>query len=316
MTAWQTAHDASWLCQLRLPVIAAPMFLVSGPHLTIASTQAGVLGAFPTLNARSTQELSSWIDEIEEGLRGHEGLYAVNLVVNEKFDRYQQDLALIAERRVPLVITSIGSPLKTIEKLRSYGGRVFADVASIKHARMSADAGADGLVLLCAGAGGNCGWLNPFAFVAAVREFFDGPIALAGGIGTGQSLLAARTLGATLAYVGTPFIVASESLASKEYRDAVLAADADSIVNTRAVTGIPSNILRASLEEYGIDANDRPGEISRIVPAEGIQRIGQPRPWRDIWTAGQGVGLVRSVEPAAAIVDRLCMQYDAARRPN
>lgn len=299
--------------RLSLPIIAAPMFLVSGPDLVIASARAGLIGAFPTANARDEATLDRWLARITESVNAIDtGSFAANLIVSSAYGRSKTDLNLLISHRVPLVITSIGSPVMVIEKVHAYGGSVFADVASLAHARRAVEAGVDGLVLLCAGAGGNCGWLNPFAFVAAVREFFEGPIAVAGCINSGRALRALEILGADYGYVGTPLIAATESMADQPYRDALICADADSIVLTSAVTGIPSNMLRSSLDRHGIDPASSGGAFHGLVAGEGIlKQQGGAKPWRDVWTAGQGVGTVKASEPIAAIVAR--WQADYAR---
>jgi len=288
------------LARLRVPLVAAPMFLVSGPDLVIAAARAGVLAAFPTLNARTPDDLDAWLARIAQECADAPGVPAANLILHASNPRRDADLERVIAHRVPVVIASVGSPAPVVDPVHRYGGLVVSDVASVRHARKAADAGADALVLLTAGAGGNTGWLNPFAFVEEVRRFFDGPLLVAGGITHGRQIAALQVAGADLAYVGTPFIAARESLASDGYRQALVAAGADDIVTTDAVTGIAANFLRASLLEQGI--LDAQGRVLERAPLEIAA-------WKSAWSAGHGVGAVRAVEPAAAIVGRIHEQW-------
>jgi nitronate monooxygenase len=296
--------------RLAIPVVAAPMFLVSGPELVIASSRAGVIGSFPTLNARTIGLLERWLVQIIDTLVETKGAapFAANLIVHPTNSRLAEDLDLIVRYRVPIVIASVGSPTPVVEAVKSYGGLVLSDVASLKHARRAVAAGVDGLILLCAGAGGNTGWLNPFAFVGAVRDFFVGPIALAGAISRGKFVHIARQLGADFAYVGTSFIATRESMASEAYRSLLIASSADDIILTSAVTGIPANMLRGSLERAGIAplAKDA-GGFTLMKELETLTA------WRDIWSAGHGVGDVTAVETVQDVVGRLRSDYDQAR---
>ncbi len=291
---------------LRLPVIVAPMFLVSGPDLVISAAKWGVIGAMPTLNARDLDILESWLLRIQRETADARGTFAINLVVHNKYARMQADLDLIVKHRVPYVITSIGSPASVVERVHSYGGLVLSDVATIRHARSAIAAGVDGLVLLCAGAGGNTGWLNPFAFVSEVRSFYDGPLAVAGCINSGNALRALEILGADLGYAGTPFVVAKESLASDQYRHEVQIASADDVVLTSAITGIPSNVLNASLMKWNIDPDESGGGFQGIEPAGA-----SAKPWKDIWSAGQGVGTSKATLRASEILGIWEYQYQA-----
>jgi nitronate monooxygenase len=292
---------------LALPVIAAPMFLVSGPDLVIAAAHSGIIGAVPALNQRTTEGFESWLEQIKHATAG--ALYAVNLIVHDSNGRIEADLTVAVRHRVPLIIASIGSPAPVVERVRDYGGLVFSDVASVRHARRAVEAGVDGLILLCAGAGGNTGWLNPFAFLAEVRRFWGGPVALAGAISRGSYVHLAEEMGADFAFVGTPFIAARESLAPDAYRSMLVESGADDIVLTAEVTGIPANMLRRSLEKSGY--TPRKGAPARFDLNAEIETL---RAWRDIWSAGHGVGDVKAVESLADIVDRFSADYRQARQ--
>lgn len=300
--------------RLRLPVVAAPMFLVSGPELVVAACRAGIGAALPAPNARTLERLDEWLTAIREGIAQHDsgahpaGPWGLNLVTHRSYDRLDGEVRLLERHRPPLVITALGGPRPVIDPVHGYGGLVFADVSSVDFARKAVDAGADGLVLVCAGAGGHTGSLSPFAFVAAVREFFDGPIGLAGCIGTGAAIRAAEILGADLAWIGTPFIAARESLASDDYRSMVVEATASDLVLTPALTGANAYYLRRSVERAGLDPDRLSGKTS--VDWRDSQR--QLKAWRDIWSAGQGVGTVHRTEPAADIVEKLLREYRQA----
>jgi nitronate monooxygenase len=293
------------LSRLEVPLVAAPMFRVSGPDLVIAAARAGAIGAFPTLNARTPAELDAWLGRIGEQAAGASGVPAANLILHASNARRDQDLRAVVRHRVPVVIASVGAPDPVIGPVRDYGGVVLADVATVRHARRAAAAGADGLVLLTGGAGGNTGWLNPFAFVAEVRGFFDGIVAVAGSLTEGRQLHALQVAGADLGYVGTPFVATHESLADPAYKAGLVAADADDVVVTDAVTGIPASFLRGRLRELGhLDEHDVPR-------GRGTLDIGGWKP--GAWSAGQGVGGVRDVCAAAERVARLRAQYAASR---
>lgn len=292
---------------LTLPIIAAPMFLVSGPDLVIAAARAGIIGTIPALNQRTTEGFESWLVQIKHAAAG--APYAVNLIVHGSNIRLEADLTVAAHHRTPLIIASIGSPAPVVEKVRAYGGLVFSDVASVRHARRAAESGVDGLILLCAGAGGNTGSLSPFAFLAEVRNFWDGPIALAGAISRGSYVHLAEEMGADFAFVGTPFIAARESLAPDAYRSMLIESGADDIVLTAEVTGIPANMLRRSLENSGYVS--KKGASARFDLNTEIETL---RAWRDIWSAGHGVGDVKTVESLADIVNRFSADYRQARQ--
>lgn len=302
---------AALSARLRLPLIAAPMFRVSGPELVIAACRAGVIGAFPTANCRSLDELDAWLTRIRDALSPHDAPFCPNLIIRHQAMPAQ--LELLARHRVELVITSVGSPAAVIPTLHAIGCQVFADVASLKHAQRALQAGADGLVLLTAGAGGQTGWANGFAFARAVRQFYDGPLVLAGGIADGQALLAAQALGCDLAYMGTRFIATHESLAPPAYRQMLVDSELDDVMLSDAFTGLPANMLRPSIEAAGLD----PDALPRELGAEGAARLygagGQhARRWEDIWSAGHSVSGVRQLGSVADLVEQTRAQYEAA----
>jgi nitronate monooxygenase len=291
------------LPNLRAPIIAAPMFLVSGPELVVAACKAGVVGSFPVANCRTSEELEGWLSRITEALGPDDAPWAVNLVVHRLNRRLPEDLALIARYRPALVITSLGSPADVIDAVHAYGGQVFADVSTVEHARKAASAGVDGLVLVAAGAGGHTGSITGFAFVPEVRAFWDGPLVLGGGLSTPAAIEAALTLGADYAYVGTPFIATDESLAKDGYKVMLVEAEIRDLIVTDAFTGIPNCMLRPSIAAAGLDPDAIPAsERSRIDfddPHKGAKA------WRDIWSAGQGVGAIRAVRSTRQVVDDL-----------
>ncbi len=304
--------------RLSLPVIAAPLFLVSGPALVIAACRAGVVGSFPTVNARGAEELEAWLSEIDAALDCDDGVggagpapYAANLIVHRTSTRLSGDLELVVKHRVALVIASVGHPGAVLGPVHDYGGRVLCDVASMRHVEKALEAGVDGLVLLCAGAGGQTGWVNPFAFVRAVRALYDGPVILAGGIADGISVRAAEALGADLAYIGTRFIATAESLASEGYRRLLVESGVDDIVLTPAFTGLPTNLLRASIEAAGLDPDTLPAR-GKLEVEKDIDAGAQPKKrWREIWSAGYGVDAVTSVLLAvSALVAELKAEYE------
>jgi len=284
----------------KVPVIAAPMFLVSGIELVVASVHAGIVGAFPTLNARTPAVLDAWMAEIKDRTRGASGLVAANLILHPSNGRRDDDLDIVVNHRVPWVITSVGSPVAVVERVHAYGGRVLADVATVRHARKAMEAGVDMLVLLTAGAGGNTGWINPFAFVEEVRGFWSGPLAVAGCLTTGRQVRAIQVAGADMAYMGTPFIATPESMASPAYKEALAGAGADDIVKTDAVTGIPANFLKSSLLSQGIMQAD-----GSLLP-KGSSELAS---WKTAWSAGQGVASVGPVKSVASRVDVLHQEW-------
>ncbi len=276
------------------------MFLVSGIELVVAAANAGIVGAFPTLNARTPALLDAWLAEIKDRTQGASGLVAANLILHPSNVRRDDDLDIVINHRVPWVITSVGSPANVVERVHAYGGQVLADVASVRHARKAMEAGVDMLVLLTAGAGGNTGWINPFAFIEEVRGFWSGPLAVAGCLSTGRQVKAIQVAGADMAYIGTPFIATPESMASPDYKEALRGAGADDIVKTDAVTGIPANFLKSSLLAQGIMQAD-----GSLLP-KGASDLAS---WKTAWSAGQGVAAVGAVETVARRVEILHQEW-------
>lgn len=307
--------------RLTLPLIAAPMFLVSGVDLVVAACRNGVIGSFPTVNCRSPEQLDGWLGDMRTQLRRHAddtGRAAApicpNLIVHRSNARLEQDLQVLLRHAPEIVITSVGSPAAVLAPLHDAGALVFADVASIRHAERAAAAGADGLVLLTAGAGGQTGWLNPFAFVRAVRKFFAGPLVLAGGISDGHALRAAQALGCDLAYMGTKFIATRESMADAGYKEMLVASSADDILQTRAFTGLQTNMLRPSIEAAGLDPDALPerGAIDIGKDIDVGAREARPKRWRDVWSGGHSVSGVTAVLPVADLVAETVREYRAA----
>jgi nitronate monooxygenase len=307
--------------RLSLPLIAAPMFLVSGVDLVVAACHNGVIGAFPTVNCRNPEQLDSWLGDIDSQLRRHSDKsgkcsapICPNLIVHRSNARLEQDLQVLLRHRPEMVITSVGSPAPVLTPLHDAGALVLADVASIRHAERAVEAGADGLVLLTAGAGGQTGWLNPFVFVRAVRAFFDGPVVLAGGIGDGHALRAAQVLGCDLAYMGTKFIATRESMADVKYKEMLIASSADDVLLTTAFTGLPTNMLRPSIEAAGLDPDDLPKrraiDIGKDIDIGG--RDARPQRWRDIWSAGHSTSGVTELLSVDDLVARTIAEYHAA----
>lgn len=300
---------------LRIPLLAAPMFLVSGPGLALAACRAGIGGSFPTPNARTLDVLEAWMREVSEGVAraeeetpGRVGPWALNLVTHSSYDRLEAELALVDRYQPPIVITALGSPAPVVPHVHAYGGVVFADVSSLAFARKAVAAGADGLVLVSAGAGGHTGKVSPFAFVEAVRDFYDGIVVLGGGIGSGAAVRAAELLGVDLAYAGTPFIVAEESLAAPLYREMIVRASFEDLVLTRTFTGADAWYLRESIVAAGLDPDALVGKDKM----DWSNSQGQLKAWKNIWSAGQGVNHIHAVEPVAAIVDRYVAEYERA----
>jgi nitronate monooxygenase len=298
------------------------MFLVSGVELVVAACRNGVIGAFPTVNCRSPDQLDTWLDDIESRLLRHAETsgklpapVCPNLIVHRSNTRLAQDLKVLLRHEPEIVITSVGSPAPVLAPLRDAGALVFADVASIRHAERAVEAGADGLVLLTAGAGGQTGWLNPFVFVRAVRAFFDGPIVLAGGIGDGHALRAAEVLGCDLAYMGTRFIATNESMADARYKAMLVASSADDILLTTAFTGLQTNMLRPSIAAAGLDPDNLPLrgaiDIGKDIDI-GAREKNRPERWRDIWSAGHSTSGVTAVLSVDDLVARTMAEYRAA----
>ncbi|MBA6117302.1 nitronate monooxygenase [Pseudomonas putida] len=297
--------------RLRLPVVAAPMFLISNPQLVLACCGSGVVGSFPALNQRDSAGFKAWLEEIEAGLAQLQAPapYAVNLIVHPTNPRLQADLALCVEHRVPIVITSLGAVKEVVDAVHSYGGLVFHDVTTRRHAEKAAQAGVDGLIAVAAGAGGHAGTWSPFALAAEIRQFFDKTLLLAGCINHGHEILAAQVLGADLAYMGTRFIATGESHAQEAYKQMLLDAQAADIIHTPAVSGIPASFLRASLEQAGYDMNAlKTGhEQGKLKPIDD-----EAKAWKTVWSAGQGVGDIHDLPGAAQLIERLHNEYHAA----
>jgi len=301
---------ASIAARLRLPAIAAPMFLVSGVDMVLAACKAGIIGSFPANNARSLDELDAWMGQITAALPADAPPWAINIMVHRSYARWEEELELVLKHRPPIVITALGSPVAVVEAIHGYGGLVYADVNSLTYARKAAATGVDGLILVAAGAGGHTGQIAGFAFAPAVREWFNGTIVLGGGIGTGRAVRAAQMLGADLAYLGTRLIACAESLAVPGYKQMLIEASAEDIITSAALTGIPANWLKGSLTAAGYDGEG--------LKAKAAIDLGRPedaaKRWRDVWSAGQGAGSVRAVEPLGDIVAELAADYAEAGR--
>jgi nitronate monooxygenase len=290
----------------RLPLIVAPMFLISGPALVIAAARAGVIGSFPAPNARTIEQLERWLEEIAQALTQDAPAWALNMIVHSTYARFEAEMALVERYQPRLVITALGSPKRVLERVHAYGGLVFADVNSVEHARKAVEAGVDGLILVASGAGGHTGTLSGFAFVREVRCFWDGPIVLSGAISDARGIRAAQVLGADLAYMGTRFIATPESLVADSYRTMLVESNISDVTTTRAVTGVLANWLAPSLRQAGFDLEklDVPTKIDFSGDMHGASKA-----WKDVWGAGQGVGATTRIEPVAAIVDQLVCDY-------
>jgi nitronate monooxygenase len=308
---------ASLAASLDLPVIASPMFIVSGPELVIAQCLGGVVGSFPALNARPAEQLDLWLTRIETELAAAKAAepsrriapFAVNQIVHASNDRLQHDMEVCVRHHVPIIITSLRAPDEVVRAAHSYGGLVFHDVTTIRHAQKALEAGVDGLILVCAGAGGHAGTLSPFALVGEVRRFYDGPIILSGAIATGDAILAAQAMGADLAYIGTRFIATQEANAAEGYKEMIVGSSAADIVYTPYFTGVPGNYLKPSIAAQGLDPDDLP----HADKAKMSFGSGTAKAWRDIWGSGQGVGLIDDAPPAAEVIARLKSEYLQAK---
>ena len=304
---------------LRLPVIASPLFIISHPELTLAQCKAGVVGAFPALNARPESQLDEWLTMITEDLAAHNAAnpetpaapFAVNQIVHTSNKRLEHDLGLCVKYKVPIVISSLGAVPEVNAAIHSYGGIVLHDVINNRHASSAIRKGADGLIAVATGAGGHAGTLSPFALVQEIREWFDGPLLLAGAIANGGAILAAQAMGADMAYIGSPFIATTEARASDAYKQAIVEAQANDIVYSNYFTGIHGNYMKASIIAAGMDPDNLPvADPSKMN--FGAATSGA-KAWKDIWGAGQGVGAVKTVEPVSALVNRLASEYAAAK---
>ena len=308
------------LQRLRIPVIGAPMFIVSNPKLVIAQCTAGIVGSFPALNARPASMLDEWIHEISEALtawdRDHPDTpsapFAVNQIVHRSNDRFEQDMHVCAKWKVPIVITSLGARVDLNEAVHAWGGITLHDVIDDRYARKAIEKGADGIIAVAAGAGGHAGRWSPFALLQEIRAWFDGPLILSGAIANGGSVLAAQAAGADLAYVGSPFIATDEANAPEAYKRAIVEGGAADIVYTDAFTGVHGNYLRSSIANSGLDP-DNLGEVDRTAMKFGADGSAKTKAWRDIWGSGQGIGAIDRVRPAAELVALLAEQYAAAK---
>ncbi|PDT00913.1 nitronate monooxygenase [Rhizobium chutanense] len=305
--------------KLRLPVIGSPLFIISHPKLTLAQCKAGVIGAFPALNARPESQLDEWLAEITEELARHDAAhpdrpaapFAVNQIVHMSNKRLEHDLSLCVKYKVPVVISSLGAVPEVNAAVHSYGGIVLHDIINNRHAHSAIRKGADGLIAVAAGAGGHAGTLSPFALIQEIREWFDGPLLLAGAISTGGAILAAEAMGADMAYIGSPFIATQEARASEAYKQAIVEGAAGDIVYSNYFTGIHGNYLKPSIVAAGMDPDNLP--LADPSKMDFEQATGGAKAWKDIWGSGQGISAVKAVEPVAKLVDRLEAEYKAAR---
>lgn len=293
---------------LKLPVIAAPMFLISGTRLVIETCKQGIIGTFPALNARPSSQLDDWLYEIEVALDGQQAAkYGVMLALHMSNKRLDQDLDIMIRHKVPLVITAVGYRPDVVAAVHAYGGLVFHDAINMKHAMKAAEAGVDGIIPICAGGGGHAGTINPFTFVSQIRASFAGSIVLGGALGHGRQVRAAQVLGANFAYMGTRFIATEEANAELRFKQMILDAESTDVVYTNKVTGIGANFLRQSLIRAGLDWSD-----DAHTPPATVENEEEMIAWRDIWSAGQGVGLIKDVPTVAALARRLKAEFDAA----
>ncbi|QRM20077.1 nitronate monooxygenase [Dechloromonas sp. TW-R-39-2] len=306
------AIPASLNKNLRLPVICAPMFIISNPDLVIAQCKSGIIGSFPALNARPKELLDDWLIRIKAELAEDPNAapFAVNQIIHPSNERLEHDMALCVKHEVPLIITSLSAPTAIVPHVHSYGGKVFHDVISVRHAEKALEAGVDGLILVCAGAGGHAGTLSPFALVGEIRKFYDGPIALSGSITNGNAILSAQAMGADFAYIGTRFIATKEANAVDAYKQAIIDSAAKDVVYTPYFTGVHGNYLSKSIVASGLDPANLP-EKDKTSMSFGSSR--DAKAWKDIWGAGQGVGTIDDVMPTAELVNRLQQEYRSAK---
>ena len=301
------------LQKLRIPVIGAPMFIVSNPKLVIAQCKSGIVGSFPALNARPASQLDEWLHEIIEALVGTDAApFAVNQIVHRSNDRFEADMTVCAKWKVPIVITSLGARVELNEAVHSWGGITLHDVIDDRFARKAVEKGADGVIAVAAGAGGHAGRWSPFALLQEIRAWFDGPLILSGAIANGGSVLAAQAAGADLAYVGSPFIATEEANAPEAYKQAIVDSGAADIVYSDLFTGVHGNYLHASIVNAGLDP-DNLGAGSLDTMKFGSEGSAKSKAWRDIWGSGQGIGVIDRVRPAADYINLLAGQYAAAK---
>jgi nitronate monooxygenase len=312
---------ASFRDRLTLPVIGSPLFIASTPELVIAQCKAGIIGSFPALNARPAAVLDEWLVRIRSELEAHAAAhpgarvapFAVNQIAHASNDRLQHDVEACVRHRVPLIITSLKPPREIVEAAHSYGGLVFHDVISVRHARKAAEQGVDGIIVVCAGAGGHAGTGSPFALVREIRQFFDGTLVLAGAMSSGADVLAAQAIGADMAYIGTRFLATTEANAMPEYKQMLVESTSDDVVYTSLFTGVKGNYLRGSVVAAGLDP-DRLPDADKSKMNFGSGGNMEKKAWRDIWSGGQGVGNIQDVLPAREVIARMVQEYDEARR--
>ena len=305
------------LQQLKFPVIASPLFIISNPKLVIAQCKAGVVGSMPALNARPAEQLEEWLIEITEALAAHNRAhpdkpaapFAINQIVHKSNDRLEYDMAMCVKYKVPIIITSLGAREDVNAAAHSYGGIVLHDIINNKFAKKAIEKGADGLVAVAAGAGGHAGVKSPFALIQEIREWFDGPIALSGAIANGGAILASQAMGADLAYIGSAFIATEEARAAEEYKQAIVEASSDDIVYSNLFTGVHGNYLAPSIRNAGLDPENLPESDASKMNFGGDAK----KAWKDIWGCGQGIGAVKAVVPTADLVARLQSEYEEAR---
>jgi nitronate monooxygenase len=314
------AKAAALKAKLRLPVIAAPLFIISNPKLVIAQCVAGVVGSFPALNARPASQLDEWLHEITEALAAWDAShpeqpaapFAVNQIVHKSNQRLDHDVEACVKWKVPLVITSLGARPELNTTVQNYGGMVMHDIINMTHAHKALEKGADGLIAVAAGAGGHAGTLSPFALIQEIRQFFDGPLALSGSIATGKAVLAAEAMGADFGYIGSLFIATEEANASAAYKQGLIEGSADDIVYSDLFTGISGNYLRQSIVKSGLDPDNLPkGDVAKMNFGSGGNT--DAKAWKDIWGCGQGIGAIESVDSTAIVVERLAQDYAAMR---
>ncbi|PQZ50169.1 nitronate monooxygenase [Ochrobactrum sp. MYb15] len=306
--------------RLRIPVVGAPLFIISNPALVLAQCKAGVIGSFPALNARPEAQLDEWLAEITEDLAAYDAAnperpaapFAVNQIVHRSNKRLEHDLGLCVKYKVPIVISSLGAVPEVNAAIHSYGGIVLHDVINNRHANSAIRKGADGLIAVAAGAGGHAGALSPFALIQEIREWFDGPLLLSGAIANGGAVLAAQAMGADLAYIGSPFIATTEARASEDYKQMIVESNAADIVYSNYFTGIAGNYLKPSIAKSGLDPDHLPEADPSKMDFDKVQQEGS-KAWKDIWGCGQGIGAIKEIAPAAKLVDRLAQEYEQAR---
>lgn len=302
---------AQWEERLSIPAIASPLFIISQPDLVLAQCRAGVIGSFPSLNARPLGVFEQWLQLLQRELTDKDAPYSVNLIVHKSNPRLEEDLALCVQYKVPLIITSLGARKDINDAIHSYGGLVFHDVINNAFARKAVEKGADGLIAVAAGAGGHAGTISPFALIQEIREWFDGPLALSGAIANGSALLAAQAMGADLGYIGSAFIATAEAVADPAYKQMIVDAAAEDIIYSNLFTGVHGNYLIPSIVRAGLDPATLPtSDASKMNFAEMMDG---KKAWRDIWGCGQGVGAIHEVLPAGQLIARFKQEYDAAR---